>query len=463
MKKALVSSLALLASTLAPACSLILDFTECTEDAHCSDDGELICVAERCEESGPVVSVSANVSSDTVWRAEKTYVLKDIIYVLPGARLTVEAGTTILGDQESALVVAPGGRLEALGTSERPVVFTSSKPEGMRAAGDWGGVSLLGYARVNTPSPLLEGLADAEFARFGGNDDDHNCGVIQYTRIEFAGRALEKDAELNGLTLAGCGSKTVIDYVQVHRGLDDGLELFGGTVDLRHVVITASADDGLDWQLGWTGSAQFVAIEQREGGDAGIEADNFEDDHDAAPRSSPRLYNVTILGVAGGQRGAVLRRGTGGVLSNLLIVGESTEAIDIRDAATVAALSSGGLAVRNSMFFGNGPGGAHHFPTLEDEPPGSEDDDDDGFDEAMFLVDPALANSVDLDPQLASVANATAPGWVPSASAAVRANADRPPAEHDGATFDDTADYVGAFNPDAANLWTSGWTAYPVN
>ncbi len=447
-----------LASLCAGACSLVVDFTECVEDKHCADAG-LVCLAGSCAERPSDITVDADITEDTTWSTGTTYHLEGVIYVHPGVTLTVEPGVEVIGASDSALVVAAGGRLESRGTRERPVVFTSGQALGTRAPGDWGGLSLLGDAPVNADAPLLEGLDDPEFARYGGDDAASSCGVLQYTRIEFAGRALTKDKELNGLTLAGCGAGTIVDHVQVHAGLDDGLELFGGTVDLRHVVITNAGDDGLDWQLGWTGTGQFIAIAQGPEGDNGIEADNSEDDHAAAPRSAPTLYNVTILGLgSASERGVLLRHGTAGELANFLISGHGQEAVDIRDAATVNAIEDGALRLRASLFYAVGQGGEHYFPTLDDEAeldPGDGRDDDGGFDEDAFFRDEAVGNTFGSDPELAGGSDVRAPRWLPGSSERVTEAAINPPPN-----FDEGASYVGAFAPGDGEPWTVGWTDY---
>ncbi|WP_217910171.1 hypothetical protein [Pseudenhygromyxa sp. WMMC2535] len=303
--------------------------------------------------------------------------LTKVIYIENGATLTVRAGTQIRGEQGSALVATRGARLESRGTEFAPVVFSSAQEEGMRLAGDWGGVALLGRATVNQANPVLEGLTDTSRASFGGTDDDWGCGVLEYTRIEFAGYPLQLDEELNGLTLGGCGSGTIISHVQVHYGKDDGVEIFGGTVDLDHVVISRAQDDSLDWDRGWRGKAQFLAIQQDAEGDNGLECDNWEDDNDADPRSSPTLYNVTLIGSndpGASQRGATFKQGTAGTVRNALFMGHPVESIDVKGEATAAQLSEGALSVSYSVFFAAGSDGEHYFPTVQEEM-GDEDDD----------------------------------------------------------------------------------------
>ncbi|HAJ43650.1 MAG TPA: hypothetical protein DCM00_13520, partial [Alcanivorax sp.] len=196
----------------------------------------------------------------------------------------------------SALVITRGASLHAAGNADMPIVFTSGQPQGTRAPGDWGGVVLLGSAPVNQADAHIEGVpANDTRGSFGGDDADGSCGVLEYARIEFAGFEVYANNELNGLTMGGCGSGTIIRHVQVHRSLDDGVEMFGGTADLRHVLITGAGDDSLDWDWGWRGRVQFLIAQQHpNSGDNAFEADNNGNQHDAEPMSEPVMYNVTL-------------------------------------------------------------------------------------------------------------------------------------------------------------------------
>jgi len=211
-------------ATVQVACTALLDFEECEVDEHCGDGS--VCVAQRCREAqAQVIEVNAPITEDTIWESPNNYVLDGVIYVASGVTLTIRSGVVVRGREGSALVVESGGTLQARGTEFAPIVFTSDKPERERVPGDWGGVALLGRAPVNTAGAVLEGVSETDRAGFGGTDPTWSCGVIEYTRIEFAGFAIEQDEELNGLTLAGCGSGTLISHLQVHYALDDGMSL----------------------------------------------------------------------------------------------------------------------------------------------------------------------------------------------------------------------------------------------
>ncbi len=398
---------------------------------------------------GTEVDVPLSITADTTWTADTTYTLTGLTYVENGATLTIEPGTIVLGGQRSALIVSQGSRLIAEGTEAEPIVFTSANPAGRRATGDWGGVVLLGSAPVNIQGAQIEGIDPAEGrTSFGGTDAAHDCGTLRYVRIEFAGFEFSPDNELNGLTVGGCGSATELEYIQVHLGSDDGIEFFGGTVDLEHAVVTGAQDDSLDWDLGWQGRVQFLAVQHRQDSDAGFEADNFVDGQDNTPRSQPTMFNVTLVG-AGGSRspGMVLRRGTWGAISNAIVMNFPAGAVDIRDAASAAgaAASPPTLTVNNSLFFNNGAEGTTHFT------------DDDTFGDLTFMTDAARSNVVNVDPQLAST-SVTAPDFVPAAGSPAATGAATP----SGDFFDASATYKGAFEP-GGDDWTEGWTAFPAD
>ena len=163
-----------------------------------------------------------------------TYTMKGYVYFTSGTTLKIPEGTTLKSDvsQKGALIIERGAKIEATGSASKPIVFTSGKPAGQRQRGDWGGIIILGKAPTNrplSPAPLVEGGVDR---RYGGEDAADNSGTMRYVRIEFAGIAAEPGSEINGLTLAGVGSGTKLEYIQVSYGNDDAYEFFGGPVHL---------------------------------------------------------------------------------------------------------------------------------------------------------------------------------------------------------------------------------------
>jgi hypothetical protein len=426
----------------------LLALAACGEDEDTSTD-----TADTGTDTGnsPVV-VSSNIAANTTWATGTTVELAALVFVESGVTLTIEPGVTIKGDNGSALVISRGARIDAVGTAEAPIVFTSSKPEGARQPGDWGGVVLLGAAPINAGAEgSVEGMEASALSAFGGTDGAHDCGTISFARIEFAGFTFGTDNELNGLTLAGCGSETSVDHVQVHKGKDDGVEVFGGSPNLKHLLITQAADDSLDWDMGFTGKVQFLAVQQNAGGgDKGVEADNLKDAIDATPRSLPTIYNATFVGSGTNpeQGGLHIRRGSGVKLANSIITGFAAGAIDFDGAGVQGLADAGDLTCDGLAVYGNGTD-----PWAVD----ASADDDGGFDESAWFANAGRIASTS-DAGLGDPNNLTAPDMVPATAAAV-AGAVPTPA---GDSFFEATDYIGAFAPGAA-AWTDGWTAFPEN
>lgn len=404
----------------------------------------------ECPATGDV-EVSGEISEDTTWSCP-SYLLTEHIFVTGNSTLTIEPGVEIFGENDSALIVTRGSQLDAVGTAAEPIVFTSGNSAGSRTTGDWSGVALLGSAEINSGTlnagvleGRLEGLEATEArAIYGGNDNASSCGHLEYVRIEFAGAELSPGNELNGLTVAGCGSETQLSYIQVHLGSDDGIEFFGGTAGMDHVVVTGASDDSLDWDLGWTGDVQFLVTHQFANlGDRAIEADNLGSNEAATPRSNPRIYNATIIGGTA-TNGILLREGTRGTFRNFIIANVPGSPIDL--AATTNDLTTEWptqLSFERTFFFNNGA-------VLE-----TADTNDNGFDESAALMLAARNNVFGTDPMLGSTST-TAPNYVP-ANTALNGQATPP------AGFDTTATYAGAFAPNAASPWTAGWTSFPAN
>ncbi|MEJ7607479.1 MAG: hypothetical protein WKF37_14740 [Bryobacteraceae bacterium] len=180
--------------------------------------------------------LTGNINSSRTLTNTRAYNLRGVVFVRNSAVLTIEPGTFIIGQPGAApapsvLVVTRTGRIEAKGTRSRPIIMTSSLPFGQRKRGDWGGLILLGSATGNTPAErsFIEGLPEGEDSRYGGTDDNHNCGTLRYVRVEYAGAEFAPNNEVNGITWGGCGKGTVSEYLQSSYGFDDAFEWFGGT------------------------------------------------------------------------------------------------------------------------------------------------------------------------------------------------------------------------------------------
>ncbi|MCS6789867.1 MAG: hypothetical protein NZ580_02640 [Bacteroidia bacterium] len=237
----------------------------------------------------------------------KKYLLVGTFIVKSGGVLRIPAGTIIFGDRRTkgTLIIDRGGKIFAEGTAEKPIIFTSRFGPGERDRGDWGGIIILGRARVNSnanpdqPTTNIEGVNPPVV--YGGNDDNDNSGVLRYVRIEYAGVALTPNNEVNSLTMGGVGSGTKIEYVQVSYGGDDGFEWFGGTVDAKYLVSFGTWDDDLDVDLGWRGRVQFALVIRDpygadQSGSNGFECDNDDRGSANAPITAGVFSNVTVIG-----------------------------------------------------------------------------------------------------------------------------------------------------------------------
>ena len=275
-------------------------------DADNSDDIDTNIDSDSQTDCDPCI-LQGTYIDDLTLTADKAYILRGGVFIGDDETetvLTIEPGTKIYGESatDGMLIIRRGSKIMAEGTADAPIVMTSSKNPGSRARGDWGGLIINGRAPINAcdddaGTEACEAYGEGATGWYGGNQADDNSGVLKYVRIEFAGTLVSPDNELNGIAFQGVGSNTVVDHVQVHMNADDGIEFFGGTVDVKHIVVTGVGDDSLDWTDGWAGSAQYVILHQHDdNGDNGIEADNNGENNDASPRSMPVLSNFTIIG-----------------------------------------------------------------------------------------------------------------------------------------------------------------------
>ena len=404
--------------------------------------------------------VRGSIVESMTWPAGSTRRLEGLVFVEGSARLAIEPGVTVLSGPGAALIVTRDASIHARGTVREPIVFTSAQPVGERASGDWGGVVLLGNAPINRGEASVEGVPGQDpRSAFGGNDRSSNCGVLEYVRIEFAGYPIGAGNELNGLTLAGCGGATLVEHVQVHRSRYDGVAMLGGRADLKYALVSYAGDDALDWDMGWTGRAQFLIVQQHPAtGDTGIEGGNSVDDPEAAPISRPRIYNVTLVGSRNpgrNQRAMVIRHGSGGEFRNFLITGFPLESIDLRGELTAERIASSLLSFGSIAMSTIGPDGRTYF---EDE--SGAGDDDGGFDEWRYFSE--LAPDVRLGAPEALAADAwnpTEPDFTPVA-AFVGAGSRSPPPRNEE-FWDSTGSYFGAVRYGERESWARGWTAWP--
>jgi trimeric autotransporter adhesin len=263
------------------------------------------------------------------------------------ATLEIEAGTTIYGSHgPDYLLISRGSKIMAEGTKLLPIVFTSAQDVVGRAdesdRGQWGGLVIAGNAPTN--AGLEESFEFSKIGRkFGGSRSDDNSGVLKYVVVKYAGFEVALDKELNGISFGGVGSKTVVDYVQVYNNADDGIELWGGTVNLRHIVLVGNADDALDLDHGYQGNIQYLYVKQNDVisyDPRGIEADNQKNDFKALPMTSASIANFELHGSSQGETGVMLRRGAKVDLVNGLVDGFGRHCLSLRNRATLDNTSS---------------------------------------------------------------------------------------------------------------------------
>lgn len=398
--------------------------------------------ARRATFSGTVATGTTRLLS-----ADTLYTLTGPVVVDSGAVLRIQPGTEIQGNADvrgTALFIRRGAQIFAEGTADAPIVFTSSLAPAQRTRGDWGGVIINGRSLCNFPAPC-QGEGDS--GTYGGNVLNDNSGVLTYVRIEFAGLEISQDNELNGLTLNGVGSGTTIHHVQVHYGDDDGIEWFGGTVNVKYALVTGAEDDSFDFSTGWQGMGQFwIAQQDPAAGDRGFEVDGNEDDFTATPLTAPTIYNVTLIG--GGPDGAAgespdgmhLRRGYGGKIFNAIVMGFA-DGVDVDDAQTVLNCESGAMVLANSIF--------HQVGELYDS--------DDDTAEATCAAEPTWAAIRTTDPGLVAPYNRSAPDFRPATGSAATTGFAAVP---DNGFFD-AVDFVGGVAP-GGTPWYSGWTTTAI-
>ena len=331
---------------------------------------------------------NASITTNVVLNRATTYLMSGNCNVRAGGSLTIPAGTLILGDYETkgTLIINRGAQIFANGTVDDPIVFTSEKDPGVRNAGDWGGVIILGRSAINTSTGVdsaeIEGFGPGLGPIYGGQPvvNNDNSGVFRYVRIEFPGVNLTgvSGNEINGLTMGGVGSGTTIEYVQVSYSGDDSFEWFGGNVNPNHLVAYKGLDDDWDCDNGFRGHIQFgLSVRDKDIADIsssnGFEIDNNNNtpSNTNGPRTRPFFSNMTVMGpyevvstVVNPlyQRGAHIRRNMQACIYNSLIMGWRV-GTRYDGSGVINDANSGVVQLRTNIYSGN--------VTLADETGGS--------------------------------------------------------------------------------------------
>ena len=464
--------------------------------------------------------VNADITADTTWyKANSPYVLKDFVFVRNGATLTIEAGVTIYGEEGKTiqgqgvaptLIVTNGSKINAVGTAGEPIVFTVSilaktQTLSQNDKGLWGGLILLGNAPINgeaiegnaETTSQIEGLPSAyinagkgsildTYKTYGGNEKDDNSGTLKYVSIRHGGSLLGEGNEINGLTCGGVGNGTTLEYIEIYANADDGIEMFGGSVNGKYLSIAYCNDDGLDFDHGYNGLLQYVSIIQHGNGNSncaiewdGAAKDDRGNTSTGAPEySQPTIINLTAIGSGSSSdssksKGMDIRDNGGGYVLNsiftefpngILKVEKTSNKKEPKVLPTLLA------TVHKHFWRIISSGFPVTFSTKGDEADANTEDavvaDSEGSGDNTAAAVKAVVfastnyNDADISPALlnANLENGPIMPFPSSSSPALYGAVDISDYQKDG--FFDIVAYQGAFASDApADNWLAGWTA----
>lgn len=330
------------------------------------DGNDPAIIDEDDDKTGTTITKTGLITANEKWTADNIYVLSGKVVVNEGVTLTIEPGTIIKGDEgqlslASALVVDQGGKLMAEGTAAKPIIFTSvldnievGQTQGTNLteanSGLWGGIIVLGRAPISVSGDIetnrIEGLPATEtYGDYGGGIPNDNSGVLKYISIRHGGISIAADNEINGLTLGGVGSNTVIDHIEVVANQDDAIEWFGGTVNVTNVLTYAQGDDGLDADEAWSGTVTNALVILGTDSGAALEFDGPAGS--AATEGGYTIQNVTLVG-GGTSLYADLRDGLIAKMNNVLAYGFSAEStVKINGADSQTELANGRITFSN--------------------------------------------------------------------------------------------------------------------
>lgn len=280
------------------------------------------------------------------------WILNGAVVVEEGATLTIGKGVKIIAnpnDGTDALFIKQGAKINAVGTASEPIVMTSTVTE----RGSFGGLVILGKAPINVAGGTSVSELGDEY-KYGGDKADDNSGVLQYIRIEYAGKKNSTDNEFNGFTFYAVGKGTKVSNLQAYYGSDDGFEFFGGTVVANNLISTGNEDDAIDWTEGWTGGGENWIVELADDdGDFGFEASGNDEKTELQPYSKPIIKNVTIKGgdisYSEGKSAIRLKSGTNIDIENLVIKG-FPKGIRIDKQQSVDFLKNGEMSIKKVKF-----------------------------------------------------------------------------------------------------------------
>ncbi|WP_033957373.1 hypothetical protein [Psychroserpens jangbogonensis] len=299
------------------------------------------------------IFLSGTYTTDLDLDANNSYVVNGPLIMASGTTLTIPAGMTIEALADGAnvyIAISQGARIVANGTAGNPIILTSDAAS--PAAGDWGGLILLGRAPINSVSGTATSTSEIASLPYGGSDASDDSGVLRYVRVDYSGGAADGQSENNGFSFYGVGNGTLVEYIQAYEGKDDGIEFFGGTVNASFVSVVNAQDDSIDWTEGFSGTITNAYVKHGSEHDKGVEADGYNTDigNNSNPIffSKPTVTNLAIYGNGSGtgNEAVRLRAGTQGVFTNVYIEGFE-EAFDLDGDAGAMSSNPTGTGVLN--------------------------------------------------------------------------------------------------------------------
>ena len=440
-----------------PGTVTALEPVQVADFVSCSDDGTNCTITGRVDEDYTMVAgvewrldgeVIVGAGNVTVANSADVQAIRNA-----GVTLTIRPGVNVRAFDTGSLIVTRGSKLNAVGSPQTPITFSSLNDDDLDGEGEWGGVIIQGFApqfgQGGTGACFgtgtvcnVKGEGGTIVGNYGGNDPADDSGALRYVRIAEGGKIAGPNNEINGLTLQGVGYATEIDYIQVHGNLDDGIEWFGGTVNVTHAVLTNNDDDDIDFDEGYRGNIQYAIVRKDpnkttpigSNDPRGIEANSSDADY--APETEAVLANILIIGSsvnnsAGGEQPGMRLRGA---------VNVSIYNTAVRD------FNTGCIRIDDADINGNGTQIVSSDVTLVNV---LGECVDSFYDKrAADIAINSGANSVTVDAAYALI-DAAASVAAPGIPAMINGS---------GFVFDDT-DYVGAVKPGTAavDAWWAGW------
>jgi hypothetical protein len=413
------------------------------------------------------VNVTVDITANTTWTANNTYILDKSIFVKSGATLTIEPGTTILGTQNvtnntyGSLIITRNGKIHAEGTAEKPIVMTAKEERDNEgtvdeldpAAGDggfWGGLIILGNAPINfytgpttnANENSIEGFPGGSTSDilYGGTNSSDNSGIVKYVSIRFGGYVYQSGKEINGLTMGGVGSGTTIENVEVVSNTDDGVEIFGGTVNTKRIAVAFCQDDSFDLDEGHQGYHQFWFAIQNANGSYGDRGGEWDGGNKAStgggvvtgtPYTTTTIYNATFIGDSasvGGNSAFYIDDNFAGQLHNSVVHQFSGSAVAVDAADGIGATPD---PLFQNVTFGTIAGGAG----------------------ALASVSGTGVSTLSTDPMLGGISRTNDGGLDPRPNAASPLYSSTLSPTANG--YFDAVNYRGAFG---ATNWLDGWS-----